>query len=562
MRRIVVVATLALLALSCSSDDDDASTESGAPTDTVSVEDEVEDVERGDAVEVGLELESQTATSATVGPAGATLGATAVDGTAYALLIPPGALAETVDIVMTPLSGLTGMPADTELAFGVSLEPGGLVFGRSAWLYVDSDVEPDDVTGLAIDDDDRASLRGIGFDGERFVLPVAHFSGSGACFPRCGGGWPGFPPNPPGGPGAPGGPGGPGGPPTPPGPGVPPYSPPGTPPGPFPGDEGGDTSGGGQTNPGSLTDGAVGDGSGQASSTDAAVADALGDLADAQLNGDEEAEAAANDKLDEAKARVKDEAWKATEACVAEKDITKLKDILHWVTLGQLLGAAADDAEEESLTSLIGVCMRFELDVIADLTARLGGDVFVIGDSIELTVPLLFDGVGLEGTATGTVDPTGYDRGAELLELLAQGLGPVVGVDVPNDVSQNDYIHCTTTPGTGALHAVAANLFADAGPSVNVLPSIASEASVSCPEPINTFPIPPFVVDLAGYVESGFPGVSESGIRFDDWTVTGSGSPFATTSVHHRVAEDGFEVVMAWDLTLRHAPGPMPTRSR
>lgn len=553
-----------LVAGSCSSGDVDDGTSAAAGGDEAAVAAVGEAAGAGAPVPVTMELEAATASTTTVGPDGANIGATAADGTEYVLRIPRGALADPVDIVMTPLLGLTGLPDGADLAFGVSLEPSGLVFARPSWLFVSSEVEPDDVTGLSIHEG-AATLAGIGFDGEHFVLPVAHFSGNGACFARCGGpGWPDFPDSPPGGPGSPGGPGGPGGPPaTPPGPDVPPFESPGTPPGPFPGDDGGDaTSGGGEPDRGSLTDGMTGvsSSSSSSSSTDRAVADAVQDLGEAQLNGDEEAEAAAEAELDKVKERVKDEAWKAAKACVEEKDITKLKDLLHWLTVGQVLGAANDDAEDAQLTSLIAVCYRFEMDATAEVIAEFGGQTFVIGDSIDLTVPLLYTGgVSLEGETTGPVDPTGYDRGAEMIELLGVGLGAFVGVDVPNDIAENDYFDCSTAPGTGTLVVVATNLLTAQGPSVNVVPSIASDATVTCPDPIGSFPIPPFVVDLPVYTEAGFPGAGEAGLLFEDWKVLDS-EPFATKSESHRISEDGGEIRFSWDLVLTHAPAALPPR--
>ncbi|HEX4906095.1 MAG TPA: hypothetical protein VFU93_11640 [Acidimicrobiales bacterium] len=557
----------ALLVAACSSSGDDDGTSAAAGddgTEAAAAEAE-EEPSTGAAVPVTMELEAATAATGTVGPAGGSVFATAADGTEYALQIPPGALGEDTAITVTPLSGLDGLPEDTTLGFGASLEPDGLVFARPSWLFVTSDVPPDEVfSGLRVDDDE-ASLAGIGYDGERFVLAIGHFSGSGGarCVPPCGGprgGWPGFPdggPIPP--PGTPGG-----GPIDQPGGDVPSYDGPGTPPGPFTGDDGGEaTSGGNPTGHGSLTEGMDGaDTSSGASSgdTDAAVADAVQDLADAQLSGDEEGEARAEEKLDEVKEKVKDEAWDAAEVCVEEKDLTKLKEIVHWVHLAQLLGAAEDDAEEETLTSLISVCYRFELVALADLTAKFGGNTFVIGDSIELTVPLLFDGGRLSGEATGPVDPTGYDRGAELLEVLGQGLGMAMGVDVPNDFTQNDFIQCSTAPGTGRMTVTADNLFGDAGPLVTVMPAIASEASVTCPDPINTFPMPPFVVDLSFYTEAAFPGAGEVGLYFEGWTVRGGATPYATKTVTHRLNEDGGEISFSWDLSLNHVPGPMPPR--
>lgn len=531
---------LVLLASSCSSganvDKDSAAAAASKPK----------------SVPVEMQPDAATAATTSIGGDGGTVAATAADGTEYALQVPAGALPGAVDITMTPLAGMTGLPKGAELAFGVSLEPQGLLFAKPSWLYVTSKAMPDDIfSGLGVNDD-VATLRGIGYDGARFILSVAHFSGTGGVgCPGCGrGGWPGLPG--PGSPPAPGSPGG--GPITPPGPGVPPYDPPGTPPGPFPPGPGDPHGGDSLTGDYDPTTGLNGTGDLKGD-----IGDALGDLADAQLSGDEEAEKKAQGRLDKLKEKVKDEVWKSAEACVNEKDITKLKDLIYWETMGQLLGYEKDDAESAKLTSLIAACNRFEMVSEGKLLANLG-DIIKIGDSITLTVPLDMDGPAYTGSATSTVKPVGYDRGGEILDLFAQGLGAFMGVDVPNDITENTYESCTTAPGTGTVTALATNLLADVGPTVNVALAKASDATVSCGEPIGSFPIEPFITMGEMYSETGFPGATESGIVFDKWTVTGDGAPFATKDVHHEMSEDGATITIDWHLVINHAPGKLPPR--
>ena len=554
-----------LVAASCSSSgDDDGTTAIGSGDETEAVAAggaEDEPAPEYEAVPVEVETDAAAAAVATIGRNGGWLRATGADGSVFDLRVPVGALGADTEITMTPLTGLRGLPPATTLAFGVVLEPDGLTFAAPGWLYVSTDDEPGAIaSGFGIDGD-TATPRGIGYDGERYVLPVAHFSGAGGfgCAPNCGGprgggfGWPGGGDTP--GPGSPGG-----GPIQPPGSGVPPWEPPGSPPGPFPGDDG--SSGGGLPDHGSLVPPAGESGGGQPDGDlGARVGDVLQDLAEAQLRGDEEAEAKAEAELEPLKQEIKDAAWDAAAACINEKDLGKLRDLLHWISAAQLLGAS-EDAENEAFSEAIRSCNSFELDVIGNLEFRLGGDAFVVGDSIDVTVPLPMVDLGYMGEATGDVEPLGYDRGAEILELFAWGLGPLVGVDVPNNVERNDYISCDVSPkGQGHITAMAANMYFPDGPQVHLQLSEARKASVNCPDPIGSFPMEPWVMDMPFHIEAGFPGARDGGILFEGpWTKSGGGAPFATKDVHHEIDSEGAHLIFGWHLTINHAPGPLPQR--
>ncbi|MGQ0824258.1 MAG: hypothetical protein ACT4OX_04350 [Actinomycetota bacterium] len=497
-----------------------------------------------------------------LGPGGATVQRTGPDGTVYELHIPPGALAEPTEITVAPLLRLDGLPDDTELAFGVGLEPEGLVFAKPAWLYVDlPDGAAVDVrAGLAVDGEE-ASLRPIGYDGDRYILAVAHFSGRGGVgFPGPGGfgGWPDRGPSNPTSGGLQGGAidlGGPVDVPAP-GNGFPPNNPPGEPPGP-----GGDDERGGEPDRDSLADGdtPAGDDGGGDLGDD--LRDALEELANAQLTGDEEGEQAAEKKLDEMRDRIRGRVDELARACIDEKDLTKLKDLLYWQTIGQLIGYDNEPGEAEYQQQVLEACNQFELDTYGEFAFDMGGGVIKMGDSITVKVPLLMAGAGYEGSQEGPVDGVGYDRGAELLELLGQGVGAFVGINVPNDYTQNDYFNCGITPGQGQIGAVATTLLADTGPTVNVSPATLAEATVSCPDPIGAFGMPPFVTDLELLREAGLPEATESGLLLENWEQPQGGSPVATKELHHQVSEQGATVDIGWHFTINHTPGKMPTRN-
>ena len=129
-------------------------------------------------------VDSARSASASVGPAGGTLHATAADGVEYTLTVPPRALTEIVTIRMTPIIDLGNPALAGGLTGAVQFEPSGLRFARLATLRIGS------VGALP------AGSRRVGFssasDGSRMQLSpptvrnggieilVPHFSNAGA----------------------------------------------------------------------------------------------------------------------------------------------------------------------------------------------------------------------------------------------------------------------------------------------------------------------------------------------------------------------------------------------
>ena len=79
--------------------------------------------------------DSARARSGEVGPAGGTVAATARDGSRFELVVPPGALDRTVEIRLTPLLSVRGLPSPGRRT-GVQMEPSGLRFAKAAELAV------------------------------------------------------------------------------------------------------------------------------------------------------------------------------------------------------------------------------------------------------------------------------------------------------------------------------------------------------------------------------------------------------------------------------------------
>lgn len=127
-------------------------------------------------------LDTPRAVSGTVGAQGGVLTATAANGATLSLDVAAGSLLSDVTITMTPLSGVTGLPFPRGLVAAVELAPEGLRFLAPATLTVTP------TAPVAVGDQAGFSYRG---DGEGFhlqrsrpvgnaiALTITHFSGAG-----------------------------------------------------------------------------------------------------------------------------------------------------------------------------------------------------------------------------------------------------------------------------------------------------------------------------------------------------------------------------------------------
>lgn len=130
--------------------------------------------------------EPGNAVGATVGFGGATLVATADDGTVYSLEIPEGALAHPTAITVTPVSRIDSLGLSGGLAGAVRLSPAGLVFARSALLRIETSRAPGAAQRLAAFRADgtfeERALVAAAVDGTEIQVPVPHFTVTGAGF--------------------------------------------------------------------------------------------------------------------------------------------------------------------------------------------------------------------------------------------------------------------------------------------------------------------------------------------------------------------------------------------
>lgn len=87
-------------------------------------------------------IESGRAVSATVGPEGGTLEATASNGTHYRLTVPVSALPMAQAITMTPVTNIANLPVSGAFVGSVDLQPAGLHFAQPATLTIAATASP------------------------------------------------------------------------------------------------------------------------------------------------------------------------------------------------------------------------------------------------------------------------------------------------------------------------------------------------------------------------------------------------------------------------------------
>jgi len=126
LREVLAFAALLLMTTSCSSG-------GGSPDDVSEALDP-----NTEPVTVTMTVDQGKAASARIGPDGGTLKTTGADGSRYVLEVPADALFEEIEITMTPIESMEGLPLSEGLAAGVQLAPDGLAF----YDFVTLTIEP------------------------------------------------------------------------------------------------------------------------------------------------------------------------------------------------------------------------------------------------------------------------------------------------------------------------------------------------------------------------------------------------------------------------------------
>lgn len=129
-------------------------------------------------------LDSANAASAPVGPDGGSVTATSADGIRYTLVVPLGALAETVNIRLTPVTSMGVSPLARGLLGAVQMEPSGLTFIRAATLRIDATRAPGNgerlVGFVGVNDGSAIALQPAQVVNGTTVLSISHFSTAGS----------------------------------------------------------------------------------------------------------------------------------------------------------------------------------------------------------------------------------------------------------------------------------------------------------------------------------------------------------------------------------------------
>ncbi len=235
----------------------------------------------------------------------------------------------------------------------------------------------------------------------------------------------------------------------------------------------------------------------------------------------------------------------------------KIVDIMRWEARGMFLGMDDDEAQAARQDQIIKACTRFELV----LNGKFFFDVppvFHIGDELTVSVPLEFTGAAHEGDADAPIHPTGYDRGGELLDVFAQGVGMAAGVNVPNNYSKNNYVHCTTDPGRVKVSALATNMYKDNGPAIAVSFNTTRQTAVTCDAGVGTFNVPPFVTMTDELQGLGVSEATAEGFMLRTFTRTGAAKPYATHEIHKSLSQGPGKVSVDWTFKVNFAPGKLP----
>ena len=134
----------------------------------------------------GVKLESGSAATRTIGSEGGSVTATSTAGVTYEFVVPQLILESDVEITITPVTGIEGLPFADGLIGGVEFQPAGLRLGPGTQLIIkpaDTVPEPgptQQIVGFTTDDagSDLAVQPATPVDGG-FAIRIEHFSTGG-----------------------------------------------------------------------------------------------------------------------------------------------------------------------------------------------------------------------------------------------------------------------------------------------------------------------------------------------------------------------------------------------
>jgi len=138
----------------------------------------------GEPEETNVAVESSNRETASIGPAGGTVSTTSNAGVTYTLDVPAGALPGDVEIAITPVTSIKGLPYSGGIEGAVRLGPSGLVLLKPAELTIGTTASPTGtqrLVGFLYEGDaDTIDETVAGQIGSEISVLVSHFSGAGA----------------------------------------------------------------------------------------------------------------------------------------------------------------------------------------------------------------------------------------------------------------------------------------------------------------------------------------------------------------------------------------------
>jgi len=143
MRTLVALALIGFMSISCGgSADQTAQVQALQPAaqsqsaSTAMAEMPI-DVSDPDALDVKLQVDEKRAARRLMSTQGGAITATGADGSVFTLTIPPNALLGDEEIILTPVTEMTGAPEGASIAAGVQMSPDGLLLLRPATLTIE-----------------------------------------------------------------------------------------------------------------------------------------------------------------------------------------------------------------------------------------------------------------------------------------------------------------------------------------------------------------------------------------------------------------------------------------
>jgi len=134
-------------------------------------------------IQVTTTLDDSHSATAIIGPNGGKLSAAGADGTRFTLEIPPKALEETIEVSMTPITAMDGLPWKSGPMAAVQLEPDGQTFYDYVTLTIEpaTDIPVDQVIPIgASGADHSAYIPNLDPKSKVIKLKLDHFSSAGA----------------------------------------------------------------------------------------------------------------------------------------------------------------------------------------------------------------------------------------------------------------------------------------------------------------------------------------------------------------------------------------------